>query len=368
MKFYETHYEDYITSAQTYNIHPKLEDIYESLPASINQFGNIIMYGPSGVGKYTQVLKLLKKYSPTNLKYDKKVKIQTDKGSYIYRISDIHYEIDMAILGCSSKILWHEIFMQIVDIVSVKQNKIGIIVCKNFHLIHNELLEIFYSYIQHYNHPQTSIQLRYILVTEHISFIPNPITMCCKVISVNRPSKEDYVNIASAYSYNYNNTNIVTDLCNFTQKITTKNTDMENCMKIGAIMEEIDEENILNAKETRSFSLIENVDKIPPDIFNIVCNNIITQVENIDKLVFTEFRDVIYDILIYNLDATECIWHVLTHFIHNRRLSKKSVGIILNKMYSFLKYYNNNYRPIYHLESIFFTIITELYSYPKDKV
>ena len=38
--------------------------------------------------------------------------------------------------------------MQIMDSIIAKDNKTGIIVCKNFHCIHNELLEIFYSYMQ----------------------------------------------------------------------------------------------------------------------------------------------------------------------------------------------------------------------------
>jgi hypothetical protein len=81
---------------------------------------------------------MLKKYSPSHFKYEKKITIQTDKHTYTYHISDIHYEIDMSLLGCNSKILWNEIFLQIVDIISVKAEKVGFIVCKNFHMIHGE--------------------------------------------------------------------------------------------------------------------------------------------------------------------------------------------------------------------------------------
>ena len=148
MKFYETHYEDYYHSVEKYNFHPLLEEQYKKFPKHISGFENTIVYGPGGSGKYSQVLYLLKRYSPSQLKYEKKITACTEKQSYTYKISDIHYEIDMALLGCNSKQLWHEIFIQIVDIVSMKNdNKFGVIVCKNFHSIHNELLEIFYSYI-----------------------------------------------------------------------------------------------------------------------------------------------------------------------------------------------------------------------------
>lgn len=85
------------------------------------------------------------------------------------RISDIHYEVDMAILGCNSKTLWHEIFFKIVDIVSAKQEKVGIILCRNFHHIYNELLEVFYSFL---NNPlqQFNVNIYFILLTEHVGF------------------------------------------------------------------------------------------------------------------------------------------------------------------------------------------------------
>ena len=96
----------------------------------------------------------------------------------------------MSLLGCNSKIIWHEIFNQIVDIISVKQEKIGFILCKNFHLIHSELLDIFYSYIQHFNHSQANVFIKFIIISEHISFIPNKIQNICQVLQIGSPTKE----------------------------------------------------------------------------------------------------------------------------------------------------------------------------------
>jgi Cdc6-like AAA superfamily ATPase len=97
MKLYETHYEEYLNAVNQYNIHPELTPIINKIHNNNNSsFDNLIVYGPSGVGKYSQVLKILQPYSSSFLKYDKKIKIQTDKHSFIYKISDIHYEIDMS--------------------------------------------------------------------------------------------------------------------------------------------------------------------------------------------------------------------------------------------------------------------------------
>ena len=118
---------------------------------------------------------------------------------------------------------------------------------------------------------------------------------------------------------------------------------------------------IMNMKELYSFPLIE-MNEIPKDIFNTVCDNIIHEIINHTKIKFTNFRDVIYDILIYNLEPVECIWYILHFFIHNNYLETHNISVVLNQTYVFLKYYNNNYRPIYHLESILFYLITKIHA------
>jgi len=368
MKFYETHYEEYIHSIDQYNIHPEMIATYDQFPKSISQFGNLIMYAPPGSGKYSQVLYLLKKYSPSELKYDKKITCQTDKVEYSYHISDIHYEVDMALLGCNSKILWHELFLQIVDIVSVKTEKIGIIVCKNFHLIHNELLEIFYSYIQHYNHPTANIQIRFVIISEHVSFIPKNIIQACKLISIRRPEKQKYINriIDSDERMHVSDNKVSSFLQRIHPYSSTKplpktGSDVIKSVskrKIKNILECLDPEYIMNIKEIESFSLMNDGSEIPKDNFNTICNNIIQELLQYNTLSFTQFRDTIYDILVYNLDIPECLWYVISYFIQRNIFTENEIDGIMEKMYVFLKQYNNNYRPIYHLESIFFYIIT----------
>jgi hypothetical protein len=375
MKYYETHYEEYIHSIEQYNMHPELLSLYQKFPKKLSDFGNLIVFGPTGSGKYSQVLYFLKKYSPSKLKYDKKITCQTDKVNYIYHISDIHYEIDMSLLGCNSKTLWHEIFLQIVDIVSMKTEKTGIILCKNFHMIHNELLEIFYSYIQHYNHYTSPVQIRFVLLTEHISFLPKNILNSFEHIGIKRPDKSKYIArvIDSDVRDEYSSKNKVE---NFIQHINplvhekkgegrtlffmSENEPVRSRRKnkIKMIMDCVDTAYIINIKETESFGIMNDGSQIPKDNFNTICNSIIQEMLQYKKLSFTQFRDTIYDILVYNLDVAECLWYVIYYFIQRKLLSKEEILSIMNKTFIFLKYYNNNYRPIYHLESIFFYIIS----------
>jgi DNA polymerase III delta prime subunit len=336
MKFYETQYDEYIASLKKYNIRSS-----DSFPAT---FENQIIYGPSGVGKYSQALHILNEYHKETeknpLHYEKKMTIQLEKQSYTYHISDIHYEIDMSFLGCNSKPLWHEIFQQIVDIIHVKQKKLGIILCKNFHSINSELLEIFYSYMQYYNHGYSPIKIKFLLITEHLSFIPDTILSNCKIISCARPTKEQY-----------------------NQLLDTNMTYLESS-KTKNILNQIDVQTIVNIKEVYSFANMNSLSDIPKDNFNTICDKIIDSIQNHEKMIITEFRDTIYDILIYGLDAVECVWYIFSHFIRTGEISNaKDISDILQRIFVFLKYYNNNYRPIYHLESIFFYMIIKINSY-----
>ena len=320
MKFYETHFEEYINVIQKQNLHPKLEKIYKKFPNSLHELKNVIIYGPSGVGKYTQMLNLIKKYSPTELKYEKKISVNYNKQAYFFKISDIHYEIDMSLLGCNSKLLWHEIYTQIIDIISAKTDKSGIIVCKYFHEIHSELLENFYSYMQQNN--AISVDIKFIIVTEKLSFIPDNILNCCEIINIARPSKSNY------------------NKC-FKNKLPTK----------------FNLENITNIKTLKLF----NEELMLP--YKIICNKIIDNMIQVDDLKFLKFRDILYDIFIYNLDITDCIWYILSTLVKENRIKTEYFSDILIKTYSFFQYYNNNYRPIYHLEKYLFYLIKIIHNY-----
>jgi predicted transcriptional regulator of viral defense system len=69
MKFHET---SFIISEKTveYNIHPELEPLIDRLPKTIDDCFNNTVWG-GGVGKYTQALRILSRYSASSY-YTKK--------------------------------------------------------------------------------------------------------------------------------------------------------------------------------------------------------------------------------------------------------------------------------------------------------
>jgi hypothetical protein len=314
MKFLETHFEEYINVKE--NLHPKIDKVFARFPKKFTALKNIIFYGPSGTGKYTQMLKSIKQYSPSELKYEKKISLTYNKQPIFFKISDIHYEIDMSLLGCNSKLLWHEIYLQIIDIISAKVDKSGIILCKNFQEIHSELLENFYSYMQQNTN---IVDIKYILITDSISFIPDSILNCCETIHIARPSKTIY----------------------------------NKCLK-SKLPVDLKLQNINNIKGI-SIQLI--------DSHKFICKKIIDAMININELKMLKFRDLLYDIFIYNLNITDCIWYILTSLNEQNKIGETDLSLILVKTFSFFQYYNNNYRPIYHLEQYLYYIISIIHKY-----
>ena len=374
MKYYDSSFEEYVQAVKTHNMHPELKSKMDSFSPDIQNFRHVLLYGPSGAGKYSQALSLIQKYSPSHLKYDKKVSIYNEKtekrkfdtgnsnngkkksansvmkkSDFVCRISDIHYEVDMSLLGCNSKTLWHDIFFQIVDIVSVKPQKYGIILCKNMHHIYNELLDVFYSYI---NHPlyHYNIHIFFVLLTESVGFLPQSILNSFDVIRVKRPDAAHYIRMAHKQPRNIFGTRHIYFLNNIEEKCLQQNIDAFGPSALS------------NLKEVHMLKRGGEKD-IPRDIFNTVVDEIITKMMRADSRTFKiqDFRNDLYNMLIYNLDVSECICHILFYTIENGYIRSSDIQDVLYETYTFFKYYNNNYRPIYHLESMIFFIMNKIH-------
>jgi len=327
MKFLETGFREYLDNCNKYDLHPEIE--INKFSNNLEEINNIIIYGPPGIGKYSQALKIINHYSPSNLKYDKKIQLQGNKDdSIMIHISDIHYEIDMDLLGCNSKTLFHVLYEQICDsirssnsnlFVKNKKNKAhGIILCKNFKNIQAELLETFYAYLTSVN----DITLRFIILTDSIGFIPKCITESCNIISISRPKKSCYQKILSLVG-------------NKDVKITE------------------DVNNITNIKNVLINNGNINVNKIFLDriknLFNEKKNNI--DIENV--------RNIIYDAMTYNISMDEFIFEIIEYLCSNNLV--KDNDKLLQIMINFHQQYKNNYRPIFHLEKCLLDLINISY-------
>tara|TARA_Y100000816_G_C26086628_1_gene573549 strand:- start:371 stop:1312 length:942 start_codon:yes stop_codon:yes gene_type:complete len=296
MKQNSNSFDDYLTNYNLKNFHPELDEIKEKVKKN-SVFPNLIVYGPCGSGKYTQTLSIISNSFNNDLKYEKKMWIKNQKDDYYIKISDIHYEVDMYLLGCNAKQLWSDIFIQIKDSIEMSTNKFGIIVCKNFHNINNELLEIFYSFMQNNNF---NCVIKYILITEHISFINKNIIQNCSIVSVEKVQNKYLKYLNKKY----------------------KNTEISNLKNV-----------ISNTKQ------INKTELIVKNLYSIL---------NKKDLDYMKLRENIYDLFIYEIPICNCIMEIMKKI--NLDPDNEEIGKILISMISFFKYYNNNYRPITHVE------------------
>jgi len=334
------HFDDYIQKHKKQSMHPKLNSLYSNFPTTLREFKNLIFYGPNGVGKYTQVLSCIQKYSPSELKYEKRLTITYDKEEYLIKMSDVHFEVDMALLGCNAKLLWNEIYTQITDVVisSLSHNQMGIIVCNNFHKINSELLDNFYSYMQGLN----SMHFKYIIITEHVGFIPDNIFNTCKIIHVPKPTVTNY------------------------NKCLLKNNDYDNLkLKNTAYITPHVSEMLLvevNKKKQSCSSLLSLFSEYSQP-HEKLCNSILESIKNPDNISFLAIREMLYDILVYNYELGECIWYIINNLIKEKYINMMNLSSILIHTYTSFQYYNNNYRPIYHLENYIYNLITNIHNY-----
>jgi hypothetical protein len=318
MKHFETHFDEYINSTLENNFYPKQEPVYESLPEKIKDMHNLILCGRAGCGKYTQALRIINKYSPTNLKYEKKLQINTNKSNYIIKISDVHFEIDMSLLGCNAKILWHEWYNQIVEIISSRPLKAGIILCKNMHTINNDLLDIFYSYIQN-NSMQTTVHVSFIFITESVCFLPENILNCCEVIGFGQPLENKVKKQIKKYNPTASNKY---------------------------------DDSVTNIKHLFVKDISDQ--DVHVETINSVIEMVVSGTSNID---FSKAREKLYELFIYEVDIHDCIWKLLLELVNKGKVTNDNVGNIMYETQKFFTLFNNNYRPIYHMERYIYVLM-----------
>jgi hypothetical protein len=239
------------------------------------QFTNTILFGPENSGKYTQALHIAEKYSNSNLKYSRKIEIDINSEKYYFNISDIHFEIDFELLGTTENVIWLEFITHIRCIVDTQQR--GIVICKNFHCIKDELLSIFHTFMR-------DPRLKFILLTKHISYLPTCIKDKCVIYHLK-----------------------------------TRGLDSYSLQYIG------------------------------------VCNQIVDYIIEQNKDVM-ELRELLYQLLTYNYDIHECVRYIYFELIRKEFIRRDMIQPTFTKMIRILKHYNTNYRPIYHLELLIFTL------------
>lgn len=268
-------FDKYINNVLIDNYHKDKEQIYNSFSDNINDINShFIFFGKKNIGKYSQSLYFVNRYSKNNLKYKKKIQIDNSKLIYNIHLSDVHYEIDFEYLTHNSKTVWFTIFNTIYESAITEQNK-KFIICKNFHKISQDLLSIFYNNLNSNN------KFIFILLCETVCFFPENLIDRCNMMRFSK-------------------------------------------VKQNKIIEKKNE--LLSYHNKEMLEIVKS-----------------------KKINYQKLRDIIYDIFIKNYCVYDVLWFLI------KELNIDDIKI-LQHINSCCKLYNNNYRPIYHIERLILLI------------
>ena len=361
MKFFDTHFSEYVKKVEEYSLHPVIKKVFTTFPPNIQSLPSMIIYGPSGVGKYSHALYMISRYSPSQLKYEKRIAVAYNKDTFFIKISDCHFEVDMSLLGCNSKHLWNEIYNQIQDIVSSRPNTTAFVMCKNFHKIHSELLETFYSYMMD--------NLKFIIVSDHVSFLPDNILQRCKMIPFKRPTVTMYNKCLFPSSGAGTGAGTGTATTAARKQQTTAAPSFSSTSSSPSSIVAIKETPI---RLTNKFRLetITNIKALKSNMTELtephenICNCIVDIIISPDaQLKYDALRERLYDILTYDINIQECVWFILRRLLQEGSLLPEMMDDIMIRTYTFFQYFNNNYRPIYHLENFVLLLVCKIHGY-----
>lgn len=145
----------------------KKKELYFDLNLNEKIINHFLFYNRNNYISYLHSLHAIKKYSPSNLKYSRKIELQLNNNEYSFNISDIHVEIDFTLMGVNECNLFQELFVHIKENM-LHNKRMIILLCLNYENIKKELLKIFYSFM-------TETSIKFIFISNQISFLEDNI-------------------------------------------------------------------------------------------------------------------------------------------------------------------------------------------------
>jgi hypothetical protein len=298
-----------------------------------DKFSNYIFYGPPCSYKYKSALKLIQYFSPSSLKYEKKLYISVPKTEFYIKISDIHYEIDIENFIYNSKSLWNDIYNIIYNSIASSDVKKGYIVLRNFDKINCDLLDLLYNYMQ--RELFSTILIRFIIITECISFIPDKIINVSKILYFSKLTKKNIYALSNKANKQFFKSKSIED------KSAAKNNDP--MLDLETLIYKVNNPNIYSILDiSNNINYIEHHKSICETYISTLTSN---------NYNIRNIRTLLYDILIYNLNSQECFFYIIQNLILRKIINVNTISDLIIHSLIFFKNYNNNYRPIFHLES-----------------
>ena len=307
MRYRESLCSEYLASAREQPLHSWLTSIIQSTPTDPRSLPHLLLHGPPGVGKYTCALRLLEKYSPSALKYEKKLSVPAYKPGAApvdLRMSDVHFEVDLSMLGCNAKPLWAAIYGAIGDANAVASGQHSFVLCRQLESAPRDLLVQLSPLLTY----RPRRPLTFILITEHACRLPSCLVERCRRLTIPRPSQAAY-------------------------------------QRIGAPAARIDRSTISNIKP-----LLSGTEQV--EVYRPSARTICASVADPDNIDLYAVRLSIYDALIRGLEPGRLVREVLSEAEASGLVGEAGNPAMLRLARDFFAAYKHYYRPIYHLETL----------------
>ena len=95
-----------------------------------------------------------------------------------------------------------------------------------------------------------------------------------------------------------------------------------------------------------------------------IFDTIVTHIKHPIGIKFSALRENLYTLLSFNIDFHTFVWYTLNELVPY--MNSEKLRDVLFDLYEALLLYNNNYRPIYHLEKIVIILIKHIHESPND--
>lgn len=181
----------------------KIDKLFRYL-SSNDTSHNLLIYGSKQSENYNTFMKYVTTITKNNEYTVKKLRITIPSGyeTYIQK-GNIHFELNMETIPNIK--IWSELYEHLRDIMIATNMKSCIILCKNFHSIHTDILDSLYSLFDDISNPV----IKFVILTRDLTFINESIR---KRFIVIRPIVKDSQPIHG--SYKFISGNIVTFIMN----------------------------------------------------------------------------------------------------------------------------------------------------------
>ncbi len=131
----------------------------------LSESDHYLVYGKNPMENYVYCLKQMESISPSALKYSRKTMIEYQGQELAFSMSDVHVEVDFAILGVNEYSIFFELFRHISEnLVLNHKNRRLYIVCLHFDHIKKELMDVFYNFLDH-------VKIAFVFLVKHVSYV-----------------------------------------------------------------------------------------------------------------------------------------------------------------------------------------------------